>query len=70
VGDVLSTLLPAGLAFLQAKQTGADTTSAIGQALSGALMGGQMNPLQSGTPRGAAGGLIAQSILQALTSRR
>jgi hypothetical protein len=70
VGDVLSTLLPAGLAFLQAKQTGADTASPIGQASSGALMGGQMNPLQSSTPRGAAGSLIAQSILQALASRR
>jgi hypothetical protein len=70
VGDVLTTLLPAGLAFLQAKQTGADTASAIGQALSGALIGGQMNPLQSSTPRGATGSLIAQSILQALTSRR
>ena len=70
VGNVLTTLLPAGLAFLQAKQTGADTASAIGQALSGALMGGQMNPLQSSTPRGAAGSLIAQSILQALASRR
>jgi hypothetical protein len=69
MGDVLSTLLPAGLAFLQAKQSGADTASALGQALTGALMGGQVNPLQAGTPRAAAGGLIARSILQALTSR-
>jgi hypothetical protein len=69
MGDVLSTLLPAGLAFLQAKQSGADTASALGQALTSALMGGQVNPLQAGTPRAAAGGLIAQSILQALTSR-
>jgi hypothetical protein len=69
MGDVVSTLLPAGLAFLQAKQSGADTASALGQALTGALMGGQVNPLQAGTPRAAAGGLVAQSILQALTSR-
>jgi len=68
--DVLNTLLPAGLAFLQAKQSGADTASAATQALMSALMGGQMNPLQAGTPRAAAGGLIAQSILQALATRR
>ena len=67
--DVLNVLLPAGLAFLQAKQSGADTTSAAGQALMSALTGGQMNPLQAGTPRAAAGGLIAQSILQALATR-
>lgn len=70
LGDVLNALLPAGLAFLQAKQSGADTAAAAGQALIGALMGGQVNPLQTGTPRAAAGGLIAQSLLQALTSRR
>jgi hypothetical protein len=68
--DVLNTLLPAGLAFLQAKQSGTDTASAASQALASALMGGQMNPLQTGTPRAAAGGLIAQSILQALAVRR
>jgi hypothetical protein len=71
LGDVLGALVPAGLAFLQAKQTGADTASAVGQALIGALMGqGHVNPLQAGTPRAAAGGLVAQSILQALTGRR
>ena len=70
LGDVLNTLLPAGLAFLQAKQSGADTASAAGQALMSALMGGQMNPLQTGTPRAAAGGLIAQSILQTLATQR
>ena len=68
--DVLNTLLPAGLAFLQAKQSGADTATAASQALTSALMGGQMNPLQAGTPRAAAGGLIAQSILQTLATRR
>ena len=68
VGDVLQALLPAGLAFLQAKQSGADTGSAAGQALVSVLMGGQVNPLRARTPRTAAGGLVAQSILQALTS--
>jgi hypothetical protein len=68
--DVLNVLLPAGLAFLQAKQSGADTASAAKQALMSALMGGQMNPLQAGTPRTAAGGLMAQSILQALATGR
>jgi len=68
--DVLNVLLPAGLAFLQAKQSGADTASAATQALMSALMGGQVNPLQAGTPRAAAGGLVAQSILQALATRR
>jgi hypothetical protein len=70
LAGLLSALLPAGLAFLQAKQAGADTASAASQALIGALMGGQVNPLQAGTPRAAAGGLIAQSILQALTGQR
>jgi hypothetical protein len=71
LGDVLNALLPAGLAFLQARQSGADTAQAAGQALIGALMGRRhVNPLQAGTSRTAAGGLIAQSILQALTGRR
>jgi len=71
LGDVLGALVPAGLAFLQAKQTGTDPAAAVGQALIGALMGqGHMNPLQAGTPRAAAGGLVAQSILQALAGRR
>ena len=71
LGDVLNALLPAGLAFVQARQSGADTAEAAGQALIGALMGRQhMNPLQAGTSRTAAGGLIAQSILQALAGRR
>jgi hypothetical protein len=69
VGDVLNVLLPAGLAFLQAKQAGADTTTAATQALVSALLAGQVNPLQVGTPRAAAGGLIAQGILQALAGR-
>jgi len=68
--DVVSALLPAGLAFLQAQQSGADMTSAAQQAVIAALMGGQVNPLQAGTPRAAAGSLIAQSMLQALDGRR
>lgn len=66
---LLRSVLPAGLAFLQAKQSGADTTAAAGQALMSALTGGAANPLQSGTPRAAAGGLVAQGILQALIGR-
>jgi hypothetical protein len=69
LGALLSKLLPAGLAFFQAKQSGADTSEAIGQALMGALMGGQVNPVQANTPRDAAGGLIAQSLLQALAGK-
>ncbi|MBN1179699.1 MAG: DAK2 domain-containing protein [Anaerolineae bacterium] len=70
MGDVLNALLPAGMAYMQAKQSGADSTTAIGQALMGAVMGGQMNPLQAQSPRSAAGSLVAQSILQALAGRR
>lgn len=70
LGGLLNALLPAGLAFLRAKQSGADTASAAGQALMGALMGAQqVNPLQASTPRAAAGGLVAQSILQALAGQ-
>ncbi len=68
--DVLGTLLSAGLSFLQAKQAGADTTSAATQAVMNALLGGQMNPLQASTARSAAGSLIAQTMLQALAGRR
>jgi hypothetical protein len=70
MGDVLEALLPAGLAFLQARQSGADTAGAVGQALMSVLLGGRVNPLQAATPRAAAGGLIAQSILKALAGRR
>ena len=67
VGDVLEALAPAGLAFLQAKQSGSDTKTAATQALLGALMGGQVNPFQANTPRAAAGGVVVQSLLKALT---
>ena len=70
LGGVLSALLPAGLAFLQAQQSGADVASAAQQAVIAALIGGQVNPLQAGTPRAAAGSLIAQSMLQALAGGR
>ena len=69
-GDVLGMLLPAGMAFVQARQAGADPKAAAGQALISALMDGQANPLQARSPRAAAGGLIAQSILQALAGQR
>ncbi len=68
--DVVETLLPAGVAFLQAKQSGADNQDAARQALVGILMGGKVNPLQSNSSRAAAGGLVAQSLLQALASTR
>jgi hypothetical protein len=71
LGGLLKSLAPAALAFLRAKQSGGDATAAAGQALLGALTGAQqVNPLQSGTPRGAAGGLIAQSLLNALSGGR
>mgnify|MGYP003564895107 CR=1 FL=1 len=67
MGDVLDVLLPAGLAFLQAKQSGADTKEAAGQALMGALTREQVNPFEANTPRAAAGGVVVQSLLKALT---
>ena len=68
--DLLGALLPAGLAFLRARQSGRDGTAAAGQALISALLGGQANPLQAKTPRAAAGGLVAQGLLQALVGAR
>jgi len=69
-GDLLERLLPAGLAFLQAKQAGADTSQAAQQALIRALLGGQAQPQQARTPRAAAGSLIAQGMLKALLGGR
>lgn len=54
---LLSLAIPAALAFMQAKQAGADTKSAAVQSLMSSLLGGQVNPLQTGTPRAAAGSL-------------
>lgn len=66
----LGDLLTAGMAFMQAKQQGADNLQAGMQAVMTALAGGQINPLQSGSPQAAAGGLIAQSLLQAALGGR
>ncbi len=66
----LGDLLSAGMAFMQAKQQGADTMQAAMQALTAALMNGSVNPLQSGSPQAASGGLIAQSLLQAALGRK
>ena len=66
VASLLNTLLPAGMAFLQAKASGADSMSAAQQAMMKAFLGGTVNPLQTGKPRSAAAGLVVQSILQAL----
>ena len=66
LGNLIQALLPAAMAFLQAKQSGAEMPAAMGQALMTLLANRRMNPLQAGTPRSAAGGLVAQSILQAL----
>jgi len=66
VSDLLSALLPAGLAFLQAKQAGADTQGALTQALLSALVMRQADPLKAPTARSAAAGLLARSFMQAL----
>jgi fluoride ion exporter CrcB/FEX len=71
LGGLLRSLVPVALAFFRAQQSGTDATSSTGQALMGALTGSQqVNPLQSGEPRAAAGGLIAQSVLRALMGGR
>jgi hypothetical protein len=59
-------LLPAALAFLQAKQSGAEMPDALSQALMALLASRRLDPLQAGTARSAAGGLVAQSMLQTL----
>ena len=69
-GNVLNVLVPAGLAFLQAQQAGTDTASAVGQVLTGVLLGGYVDPLQSGNSRTAAAGLVVKSMLQMLNSQR
>lgn len=68
LGNVLDTLLPAGLAYLQARQEGADGAQAGQAALMQALLGRQ-TPRPT-TSREAAGTVIAQSLLKALLSRR
>lgn len=66
LSDILGRLLPAGLAYLQAKQSGADPAVAR-LALIRALLAARPNQAQ--TPRQAAGTVIAQSILQTLMKR-
>ncbi|MBN2390135.1 MAG: hypothetical protein JXR84_05405 [Anaerolineae bacterium] len=66
LGDILGRLLPAGLAYMQAQQSGADPTTKR-LAFIRALLGAQ--PRQAQTPRQAAGTVVAQSILQALMAR-
>jgi hypothetical protein len=51
---------------MQAKQTGAGDAEAAQQALMSALSSGRLNPSQAGSPRTAAGGLLAQSLLKAV----
>ena len=70
LGKGSNVLVPAGLAFLQAQQAGADIASVTGQALTSVLLGGHVDPLQSGNSRTAAAGLIVKSMLQMLNSRR
>lgn len=66
----LGDLLTAGMAFMQARQQGADTGQAAMQAVMTALAAGQVNPLQAGSPQTAAGGLLAQGLLQAALGRK
>jgi hypothetical protein len=64
--DILGKVLPAGMAFMNAKASGADTKTAAIQAAMSALTGS--NPLQAGSSRGASNGLIAQGVMRALMS--
>jgi hypothetical protein len=64
----LDDLMTAAARFMQAKQAGSDNVTAVTQAAMGALLGSQ--PLQTNSPRAAAGGLIAQSVLGALLGRK
>jgi hypothetical protein len=64
----LDDVMNAAARFVQAKQSGGDNLTAVTQAAMGALMGSQ--PLQTSSPRAAAGGLIAQTVLGALLGRK
>ena len=70
LGAVVERLLPVGMALLQARQSGGDSSQAVQQALIRALLWGQVQPQQANTPRAAAGSLIAQTMLQALMGRK
>jgi hypothetical protein len=65
-GGMMDAVLPAGMAFLQAKMSGADTATAASHAVMRALTSGAVNPLQAGNAHWASAGLVAQSLLQAL----
>jgi hypothetical protein len=65
-GGMLDALLPAGMAFLQAKASGADSATAASHAVMRALTSGAVNPLQASSAHSASAGLVAQSLLQAL----
>jgi len=67
LSGLLDRLLPAGMAYLQAKQAGADTAQAAQAALIGAVMGVQ--PATAQTPRQGAGAALAQGMLKALLGR-
>ncbi len=64
LGGLLGKLLPAGLAYLQAKQSGADSSQAMQTALVSAVLG--IQPSQAQTPRQGAGAALAQGMLKAL----
>ncbi len=64
--DLARLLIPAGIAYMQAKAAGLDNSAAAQKALIGAISGGTLNPFQAGSARSAAGGLIAQSILKSV----
>jgi hypothetical protein len=63
---ILDAALPAGVAFLQAKASGADNVTAAHRAVMSALTAGTVNPLQAGNAHSASAGLVAQSLLKAL----
>lgn len=70
MGGFLRSVLPLALALLRRKET-TGSSSGIGEALLGALTGSQqMSPLDTGKPRPAAGGLLAQSLLSQLIGDR
>lgn len=67
LGGLLKSLVPAALTFFRAKQSGADSSAAISQALTSALVGSQqVDPLQTDKRRAAAGGLVGQAMLKVL----
>ena len=66
IGSLLNVALPAAMALIESRQSGADSTSSVLSTLVSGLVSGQVNPLQASSPRAAAGGLVAQSLLKAL----